>query len=206
MKNTVHYKKGMENKIAFVFSCPGQLEQNANPPGPVQGATGDNLNVVIEFLSKKDKTKGITRESATITNAWDKVEYKKSTGRSEATIGEVMQSSNLERLAAELETIEQYIFASGVNAQAAVMALRFAGRIKEDVKVITLRHLGNQSVNQDNFDIDGNIIESASRIMEKPLGDNRSLNQIKQEKSKANRKKRLEKVAFELYKDICTSQ
>lgn len=39
------FNKGKNNKIAFVFSCPGQEEEKENKP--VAGGTGDNLEEIL---------------------------------------------------------------------------------------------------------------------------------------------------------------
>lgn len=198
--NSVHYEKGSENEIAFIFSCPGQKEEKSTPPGPAKGQTGVNLEVLLEILSLQPETNGICREKITITNAWPRVEYKKATGRSEATKEEILDYDNIDRLAKELITIKKYIFVSGKKAEIAVMKLIEENKLKNSVRVFKFRHLGNQSLNQIKEDKNGEEIKTYSKAFMKPKYETRSLKQIR----KDNTRRRIEKVAYDLYRDIET--
>ena len=198
LKNMVHLELGSENKFAFVFSCPGQKEQDATPPGPAKGQTGGNLNKLLSLLSSEKRFTGMNREMVTITNSWDKVEYKGKTKRTEATKREVLDSNNLHRLAMEIENIEEIIFASGENAKACVSSLNLEGKLKSTVQVISLRHLGNQSINQIRWDKDGIEIITYNKDNPKPISEKRSLKELR----RINVQRRFEKVAFDLLNDI----
>ena len=51
--NSLHYKLGEENKIAFAFSCPGRREEEAQPPGPAKDVTGKNLECLLRLMRKR---------------------------------------------------------------------------------------------------------------------------------------------------------
>jgi hypothetical protein len=201
MENTVYYKKGSENEIAFVFSCPGKVEKDSVPPEPAKGETGNNLDMVIELLSTEYGRNEISRTKATIANSWSNVEFYSNggTGRSEAKIEEVMDVENLNRLADEIEGIEKYIFACGINAKATVMTLKYGQKLNQNVKVFGLRHLGNQSINKIDTDKDGQHIYVYKTAGKMPKSEKRTFADIKRD----NKKRRLEKVAFDLNGDIC---
>lgn len=200
MTDSVHYKRGIEKKIAFVFSCPGRLERDSNPPGPAKGETGNNLECLLHFLSQQTKTQSVSIDKVTITNSWPYVEFnsKGGTGRSEATISEVLTKDNINRILNELVEIEQYIFVCGINAKEALMKLKNENSLKVNVRVFDLRHLGNQSLNQIMIDKDGKRIISYSKAAQKPTTETRSLKAIRQD----NKRRRIEKVAYDLYQNI----
>lgn len=198
MRNAVYFEAGTENKFAFVFSCPGKKERDADPQGPAKGQTGNNLNKLIEILAKDKRFSGLTREKVTITNSWDKVEFKALTGRTEANISEVLSQINLDRLTKEVEKIEEIIFACGKNAKSAILKLKKENKLNKNVKVFELRHLGFQSLNQIKEDINGKEIKCYKTAFEKPKGEKRSLDKI----GKDNTQLRLEKVASDLLNDI----
>jgi len=92
--NACHLNIGnKKNKVAFVFSCPGQSEEKAQKPAA--GQTGKNLDALLVYLNKKNSTifRDTDRYEYRITNAWDKVEFKSRTGRTEATKKENEQKS-----------------------------------------------------------------------------------------------------------------
>ncbi|MDB4297569.1 hypothetical protein N9901_02315 [Flavobacteriaceae bacterium] len=196
----VHFEPGIKSKIAIVFSCPGRLEQNAIPPGPAKGETGENLRKVLSILTQQYGLDGYTRPEITITNSWSKVEFDSTggTGRSEATIEEIITPENLDRLSSEIGTINHYIFASGVNATIACNVLQYSGKLDLQVKIIELHHLGNRSINQINIDKNGNKIIVYKKASDRPSEELRSIKQIK----KDNKQARLEKIAFDLYLKI----
>lgn len=198
MKNPVHFTSGTENKIAFVFSCPGKEERDAKPQGPAKGQTGTNLNRLIGLLSEVDRFKGLRRDKVTITNSWDKVEFKEATGRTEASIPEVLSAKNLNRLAKEIENIEEIVFACGKNAQAALLKLKTDKKLNLKVKVFNLRHLGNRSISQIKVDKHGRKIDCYKKASNKPPSETRSLVAIR----KANVDRRFEKIVFDLLSDI----
>src|SRR5690606_41955365 len=85
MKNreTVDYNKGRINRIAFVFSCPGQEELKSGKL--VYGKTGYNLELLLQELKKRDfiTEKFENRYDFTITNSHNEVHYKALNNRSE---------------------------------------------------------------------------------------------------------------------------
>ena len=113
-KNFVHYEAGSEDKIAFVFSCPGRREEEANPPGPAKGQTGENLKCLLRCMRNRHGIKGFRRGLITITNAWEKVEYCGKTERSEPPDAHVKGEKNIARLTQELQNITDLIICCGV--------------------------------------------------------------------------------------------
>lgn len=161
-----HFEPGTKNEIAVVFSCPGKEEQRAGKPAA--GKTGTNLVLLLGLLNERSDLE-FTREAITITNAWDQIEYKNETGRSEAKLSEIYASDNLQRLTNELNHINRLIICSGEKAYNAV------GKIKDllnkKVTIVKIRHLGYQSLNQISTDMKGNEILSVKKI--KQNGDER---------------------------------
>ncbi|WP_368503207.1 hypothetical protein AB3N04_13185 [Alkalihalophilus sp. As8PL] len=185
-----HFQKGVKNDVAFVFSCPGAAEEAANRPAA--GRTGTNLHQLLFILNShfREVTEW-SREAITITNAWSKVEYRQLTGRTEATIKEVLSEENLSRLEQELNGVEKVIICSGQRATLAVNTLANTARLREGVKVISIRHLGLRSLNQIKVDINGRPIYS---VAEQLTRDGITSPQLGLE----NTKKRLEVVAHEI--------
>ena len=148
----VHLECGASNAIAFVFSCPGRKEQEECRPAA--GQTGNNLEEVLRVMRRYsyDDTEDLecndwTRENIWITNAWRCVEYKKLTGRREASVREILCETNVARLANELGIIERVIICCGKRAETVVGRLRDQGKLQNTVRIIPLRHLGNQALN-----------------------------------------------------------
>ncbi|HGY9571500.1 TPA: uracil-DNA glycosylase family protein [Vibrio harveyi] len=188
-----HLQKGTENKVAFVFSCPGKHEKDAGYPAAK--ATGTNLEAMLEKLSVSLQRKDLTRKKITITNAWDRVEFEVgdgNTGRSEASDAEVVDKNNIQRLNAELRNISDFIFCCGDKAVLAVSKCK----LKERVKVIPIRHLGNKAINSIKTDVSGNSIFSAEKAMGN--GDKRSKNRI----GKDNTSKRLDVICFQILEKL----
>ena len=166
--NSVHFEEG-KNEIVFVFSCPGQEEENSNPPGPAKGQTGKNLEVVLNVLTGRYDLNGFNRNDIVITNSWDKVEYKELTNRSEATCSEILEDNNLNRLSKELKNINKYIVVCGENAKSAINALKYAKKLPASVKIIYVEHLSNRGINSTiSKDINGKDIKSYKTASEKP--------------------------------------
>ena len=148
----VHLEHGARNAIAFVFSCPGRKEQEKCRPAA--GQTGKNLEEVLRVMGRYsyDDTEDLrcndwTRENIRITNAWRCVEYKELTGRSQATIPEILGTENISRLANELGDIENVIVCCGDKAQMAVCCLYSRGSLCCTVKIVRLCHLANKALN-----------------------------------------------------------
>ena len=149
----IHLECGQRNTIAFVFSCPGKKEQEECRPAA--GETGRNMEAALEVMSNYDydsveylECDDWTRENIWITNAWPCVEYEGEggTGRSEAEISEVLEAGNVSRLAGELEIITGVIVCCGERAQAAALCLNNQGRLSQEVRVVSMRHLGARAL------------------------------------------------------------
>ncbi|WFO49632.1 uracil-DNA glycosylase family protein [Aeromonas veronii] len=143
---SAHYEQGSETKIAVVLSCPGKQEKEHNKPA--SGATGANLNYILNKLENKYNHSSFKRDKITITNAWDKVEFKGKNGtqRSEPTLFEVLEEANLDRLSDEIKNISEYIICCGVNAKASLLTLKYANKISQGCKVIYIPHLGTRGL------------------------------------------------------------
>jgi hypothetical protein len=199
MENTVYFEQGTKNDLAVVLSCPGQEEENSIPAGPAKGETGKNLNCILEMLATKYKQNGFTRKEVLITNSWDKIEYPVKTGRSEATINEILDKDNLDRLSSELTHTSKYLLACGNNAIATTKALDYAKKLDKDLKLIFVNHLGNQALNTGiKQDINGNNIITYKSAAAKPVEEKRSLKDIAHD----NKIKRLEVVANEIFRQL----
>ena len=162
LRNSVHLERGTQKDIAFVFSCPGKKEKKKG--APAKGPTGTNLEDLLEMMTDKYGLPGFTRGEVWITNAWDKVEFKYKTstgdkaGRNEASLREIFQDDNLDRLEAELRCIEKLIVCCGDRAISAVNCLKRSGKLK--AHIARLIHLGNQALNKSiKEDVHGNPIE-----------------------------------------------
>ena len=174
MCDSAHFEKGKATEVAFVFSCPGREEERARPRRPAKGRTGDNLRDLLRIMVKKHcgavaKITGprvFRRGCVRITNAWDKVEYKKKTGRSQAADDEILTSHNLDRLRHELSGIEHAIICCGDKASLAVGALRERQEINRTVGVFSIPHLGNQGLNSK---YRNNMLPEARNSMERRL-------------------------------------
>ena len=140
--NACHLNIGnKKNKVAFVFSCPGQSEEKAQKP--VTGQTGKNLDALLVYLNKKNSTifRDTDRYAYRITNAWDKVEFESRTGRTEARTKEIVDAKNVSRVKRELDGMDVVIF-FGKKAQRIERLIDFSGI------VLTVRHLSLQSINR----------------------------------------------------------
>lgn len=151
MNTTAYYEQGSEKNVTCVFSCPGRLEEKNNRP--VSGVTGSNLNKLFLILNDKLKVNVFERGKVTITNATCKIEYKSKTGKSEGTKKEVLEDSNLERLFNDLCNTEKYILVFGENAKLALKEIEKRYKFFYNPKIIYVRHLGLQSLNQIKNDI-----------------------------------------------------
>lgn len=133
----VNYQQGTLN-IAFVFSCPGKVEEKTNHV--VSGNTGDNLKILLKYLYKKLPSVFSSPDPAqyTITNASDAIHYKKFSNNSEATLSEIYLPENLYRLEKELSGMK-YIICMGKKAKRAVSVLPLCAKIVESVHLSNIR-------------------------------------------------------------------
>jgi len=137
IKNPCHYQHGKKTDFAFVFSCPGQVEEEQGRP--VAGKTGNNLQILLKLLK-------LNKDDIRITNAWPLPEYKSKTGRSETPNQEIKSRWNIERLEEELSDINGFIICFGEKAKLAINSTGL------NEKIIFNRHLGLQSINQIQID------------------------------------------------------
>ncbi|WP_303860744.1 hypothetical protein [Alkalibaculum bacchi] len=175
MNEYLERNEGNNKKIAFVFSCPGAAEEKSNIL--VSGTTGKNLNKIIQILRQDFSCEHLfdseDRYDYRITNASMKVHYKAKDGRSEPTKKEITDSENLRRLTEDLECYE-FIITFGNNANFAV------NHCKDKLvnqKIINVRHLGLQSLNQIKVDVDGEDISNPNN--DKDTGNANTLKRLK---------------------------
>lgn len=147
MKNSVSYKAGDLDEFSVILSCPSQDEDQSIPQSPAMGKTGDNLKQLLTLLAPNLQGISLTRDDITIANSWDKVEYEAKTGRSEATLVEILDAKNLDRLYSQVKDTKSVILACGKNAKIAILALRYAKDFNPDIKFAFIQHLGNRGLN-----------------------------------------------------------
>ncbi|WP_203362759.1 uracil-DNA glycosylase family protein [Bacillus sp. REN10] len=184
-----HYEKGRQDDIAFVFSCPGAVEEMEGRPAA--GRTGKNLERLLSILNKEyRKDISWTRNDITITNAWSHVEYKARSGRTEATVREVLSAENLRRLCEEIKHVKTAIICSGERAAASIFRLVNEEKLNPSVQVAKIRHLGLRSLNQIKKDIHGEpiiLIDEAKKTGYSP--------KVLKQMGRENTEKRLQVVA-----------
>lgn len=175
MENSTHLNIGNNNNhVAFLFSCPGHEEEKIRKP--VAGKTGENLDILLNYLESKDKNNFQFRDrySYRITNSWNKVVYKKETNRTEAKISEIKQEKNLKRIKTELKDMKILVL-FGNKAQKIIKFLNFEGIVIES------KHLSMQALAGIDKDIHGNKLKI---------------------KAEGNTQKRIEVIASSILKQI----
>ena len=153
--------EGKGSKTAFVFSCPGLEEAKNNRL--VSGNTGKNLSALIKVLRDEYDLSHYfhseNRYDYRITNASEKIYYKAKDGKTEASIKEIMEKDNLERLYGDLKGFE-LIIAFGDRAK---MATEKCEDRLEGSHILLVRHLSYQSINQIKQDIHGKEITNLDK-------------------------------------------
>jgi hypothetical protein len=143
-QNIMNYKENQNLPFCFLFSCPGSKELKKNKP--CAGATGSNLEKLLEIFQTIHPSTTVpkTRDGIYINNSWPLVEYKKSTGRTEASTEDLDQIWNITRLREELKGVQK-IIAFGNNA------FHVAERIKKDfyptLVIASSIHISMTSIN-----------------------------------------------------------
>src|SRR5690606_35035215 len=162
MKNreTVDYNKGRINRIAFVFSCPGQEELKSGKL--VYGKTGYNLELLLQELKKRDfiTEKFENRYDFTITNSHNEVHYKALNNRTEPLNPKTKEEDNLQRLLKELKETE-IIICFGKKSKYALHQIK--DKLNEKSNILYSRHLGLMSLNQIKDDIQGKPLENGNK-------------------------------------------
>jgi hypothetical protein len=144
MQDTPHLSKGSSNEIAFVFSCPGQAEEEALRPAA--GRTGRNLDSLLVAIAPRLGLARLVRDDITVANAWPEIEYKGKTKRSEATIKQVTGEQNIRRLAADIVHVRRLVVFCGDRALAASKELMRLNLIRAK-EIGFCQHLGLQGLN-----------------------------------------------------------
>ena len=154
------------SKVAFVFSCPGRKEHEANQV--CYGATGNNLKVLISYCHSKKKTyfKSSEKDDYTITNASDRVHYNELTGDTEATLKEICLEENLDRFRKDLANVK-YVICMGKNALYAANQAGLNAKIIEG-EHLSLVHL-NTSYKSQKASGKERLIDSIHQVADKIL-------------------------------------
>ena len=134
--SSVHAWKA-DSDVGFVFSAPGQKEENA--VRPVAGQTGKNLCRALRLLHQRCKSlfPSTCRYKYRITNAWSDVEFEKKTGRSEARNTEVLTQD--QRVFRELNGCRIIVFCGD---KAILLRTKLEQSGKFDA-LVCLPHIGN---------------------------------------------------------------
>jgi uracil-DNA glycosylase len=144
-----HYNEGNSARVALIFSCPGQEEEEAKKA--IFGKTGDNLILLLEELRKKEGFSEYNcRYDFRITNASDRIEYKKKTNTSESKDSFINNPENLRRLHCEIKDISEIIICFGKKAEKTMIKLHnnpLEYPLKDKIKIIPTKHLSFQSLN-----------------------------------------------------------
>ncbi len=185
-----HLQKGRKNRVAFVFSCPGRHEEADNRPAAK--TTGKNLDKLLKKLSERLNQSDLLRENITITNSWNKVEYKLLTHRTEATDKEIFSQGNISRLNDELRNITHFVVCCGDKATSVIDKCT----LKNNVKVLSTVHLGTRGLNKISNDLYGQkIINAESQMVS---GDMRSKKVIQEN----NTSRRLDRICDDLVRQL----
>lgn len=187
----LHLQRGKQQRVAFVFSCPGRHEEAAGHPAA--RGTGRNLEMLLSILSIALGRNDLTREEITITNAWPQVEYLSKTGRSEATAREVTAPENIHRLEQELEDVGDFIVFCGERAKTVSKILK----LKNNPRFVYIEHLGLRGLSLIRKDVWGEPI-IAAELQAMAAGGSRRKREIQCE----NTRKRLEVLADLVLKQL----
>lgn len=143
------------SKVAFVFICPGQEEDNEGKP--IAGQTGKNLETILYFLNKNHSKlfPSVRKYDYRILNLSDKIFYKKKDGKTIPPIKCIRTEKNIKRIIRETENCEIVIFFSKNKTYNKVIT-KIKGKLKPK-QTIQVMHLGFQSINRGiKYDKSGN--------------------------------------------------
>ena len=148
---TVSYCKGeKDNKVAFVFLCPGQIEEILNKP--ICGATGAHLECLILELQANESLvnyfKYNCRYKYRIINLSENVYYDGSKNGTKPNKLQVESEENIKRLRDAMEGMELIL----------VFDIQYKNIFQNQVlfgdkDIIYSRHLSSRSINQIDKDI-----------------------------------------------------
>lgn len=160
---TASYCKGVQdNKVAFVFLCPGQIEEILNKP--ICGATGAHLECLIsELQADTDLNKYFKytcRYKYRVINLSETVYYNGSKNGNRPSGSQVKSEENIERLQDALENMELIL----------VFSLEYKDMFQKQVllenkgakNIVYSRHLSSQSINQIDKDVSNMEIKENS--------------------------------------------
>lgn len=175
MSEYLSRNEGKNKKVAFVFSCPGRVEEENNKL--VSGTTGENLNKIIHILredfSRKDIFDSTDRYDYRITNASMKVHYAGKDGKSEPDKQEITDQGNIRRL---VEDLKGYVIIITFGEKA-YSAVNYCKTQLLNCMIIKVRHLGLRSLNQIKEDVHGENISNPNN--DKDTGNANILKRLK---------------------------
>ena len=181
MCTTVDYNNGTEEcVIALVFSCPGTEEEKSQKL--VSGKTGENLDIVLQYLSKKLSSifHSADRYDYRITNSSNIVHPNANDSRTQPLNSEIKAENNLNRLYSEIKEYK-YVISFGKKAKFAVDSC-IEGNKQAPHHIHYRLHLGLQSINrQIKQDINGNEIVAGKNKNERQKNNQIRLEVIKKE-------------------------
>lgn len=152
---------GSDNRVTYVFSCPGNEERKKRRPAA--GQTGHALAIIIALLQGWGATRLPLRDVSTVTNAWTEVEHnllkdESGTGRTQADEEEEMDEENLRRLGAELRSTKEWILCFGSHAFRVVMAVKQRGHLSKGVRIACTGHPSPRNLSKITHDRYGNTL------------------------------------------------
>ena len=119
-RSTPAYRRGdADFRTAFVLSAPGRCE--CEKQRPAAGQTGITVNMGLQTFHRVDPSvfPSSALDDYTCLNAWERVEYKALTRRTEATKKEILDADNIRRVARLLRDMD-VVVALGAKAQLVV--------------------------------------------------------------------------------------
>ncbi len=137
----VHFNQG-RLPVAFVFSAPGAKEVKRKLP--IAGDTGDNLSDALVHLmhARPDVFSSLERYDYRITNSYAKpLARSLKDNRTEASLGEILESENTIRLLKELKGVGLVVLC-GRKAEGIRHLLS-----DDEFKVVVCSHTGNRGLN-----------------------------------------------------------
>lgn len=132
------------NNIVFIFACPGRLEQNNECV--CSGCTGGNLSRLLNNLCDKypELFPSKDRYDYRILNSSEICHYKALTGDTLPSNEEILDESNLKRIASKLKNGDLAI-CFGVQANEVANTIKNQGDI--DFEIIKADHLSMSNLN-----------------------------------------------------------
>lgn len=133
-KNGCAHCENLGKKVYSVASVPGRIEEKEGRP--LAGQAGKIHDKVLSFFCYKGRR--LRREMVSITNAWPKPIYYAQDKRTEATLQEISQLWNLERLNKEISNACAVVICWGAKALYAVRLVK--SRFNRSFAIVEAEH------------------------------------------------------------------